>query len=523
VGTQEHDAAPETPDVPDLPVVVLDDPADLDAPLVLALADRRVRLVLGRALTTRLGAGRAALLAALETAGPVYGVSTGMGALAGVRLDAAAQARHQDALVVGRAVGSAPWLTRAETRALLAVRLRTLLHPEAGASPALAARLTALLAADVVPAVPARGTGVAGEIVPLAHAGAVVLGGGRVLAGPGARAAAPDADADADADGTVDGASALAAAGLGPAGFGAKEGVAFLEGVPAATALALLRAHEARRLLAQAPVVLAASAAVAGASHDPAHPALARADPELAAVLARLRALRPAGEVRGLQAPVSFRVTPSALAVTARACAALEDAAGRALDGVTDSPALLDGAFVGTAGFAGTELTAAMDGLAARLVHLADTGAARLHRLLDTRLTGLPPQLSPEPGVHAGLVAVHKRAVGVVHRLRRFAAPSLLGSVETSLGQEDVQSFTFEAAECVAEALAGLRDVLAAELLAVHRARALAGGPAGLSPEAAAALDAVDAVLPAGTGDRPYGRDLDVLGALLRDGWALPA
>jgi len=493
--------------------VVLDDPADLDAGLVLALADRRVTLVLGAGLTARLGDGRAALLAALETAGPVYGVSTGMGALAGVRLDAAAQALHQDALVVGRAVGSAPWLTRAETRALLAVRLRTLLHPEAGASPALAARLVALLTADVLPAVPARGTGVAGEIVPLAHAGAVVLGGGRVLA----------AAAGTDGDGTVDGARALAAAGLGRAGFGAKEGVAFLEGVPAATALALLRAREARRLLAQVPVVLAASAAVVGASHDPVHPALARADPELRAVLARLRALRPAGEVRGLQAPVSFRVTPAALAVVARACAALEDAAGRALAGVTDSPALLDGAFVGTAGFAGTELTAALDGLAARLVHLADTGAARLHRLLDTRLTGLPPQLSAEPGVHAGLVAVHKRAVGVVHRLRRFAAPSLLGAVETSLGQEDVQSFTFEAAECVAEALAGLRDVLAAELLAVHRARVLAGGPAGLAAEAEAALAAADAVLPAGTADRPYGRDLDALGALLRDGWALPA
>ncbi|NAZ84187.1 aromatic amino acid lyase [Kineococcus sp. R8] len=493
---------------------VLADAAELDADLVLAVADRRCTLALGAGLRARLAGRRAELLAALAAGGPVYGVSTGMGALAGVPLDAAAQARHQDALVVGRAVGSAPWLTRPETRALLAVRLRTLLHPEAGASPALADRLVALLAADVLPAVPARGTGVAGEIVPLAHAGAVVLGAGRVLA---AGRPAPDGSTD----GTADGAAALAAAGLGPAGFGPKEGVAFLEGVPAATALALLRVREARRLLAQVPVVLAVSAAVVGASHDPVHPALARADAELGAVLARLRALRPDGPVRGLQAPVSFRVTPAALVVAGRACSALEQAAQRALDGVTDSPALLDGAFVGTAGFAGTELTAGLDALAARLVHVADTGAARLHRLLDARLTGLPAQLSPEPGVHAGLVAVHKRAVGTVHRLRRFATPSLLGPVETSLGQEDVQSFAFEAAECVAEALTGLREVLAAELLAGHRARALAGGPPGLSGEALAALAALDAVLPAGTADRPYGRDLDVLVALLRAGWAL--
>ncbi len=78
--------------------------------------------------------------------------------------------------------------------------------------------------------------------------------------------------------------------------------------------------------------------------------------------------------------------------------------------------------------------------------------------------------------MQAGLVALHKRAVGVVHRLRRFAVPALGGAVETSLGQEDVQSFGLEAAECLGELLDGLREVLAVELLAVHRARLLRGG-----------------------------------------------
>jgi histidine ammonia-lyase len=114
---------------------------------------------------------------------------------------------------------------------------------------------------------------------------------------------------------------------------------------------------------------------------------------------------------------------------------------------------------------------------------------------------------------------VHKRAVGTTHRLRRFATPALAGAMETSLGQEDVQSFGFEAAECLAEAVAGLRDVLACELLAIHQARLLGGGPLGLSGSGLAALEELAAAVPAGTGDRPFGRDLDRITRLLAAGW----
>jgi histidine ammonia-lyase len=108
---------------------------------------------------------------------------------------------------------------------------------------------------------------------------------------------------------------------------------------------------------------------------------------------------------------------------------------------------------------------------------------------------------------------VHKRAVGVAHRLRRFAMPALLGPMETSLGQEDVQSFTFEAAETLREAVAGLREVLACELLAVHQARLL-----GAALPASDLLAAAGAALPSGTADRPFGRDIDALTALLLQG-----
>ncbi|GAA2568461.1 aromatic amino acid lyase [Winogradskya consettensis] len=467
---------------------------ELDRAVIEQLARGTCRVELSPALIAELSANRQAVLADLDGDQPVYGVNTGMGAMAGVRLDADAQARHQDTLMAGRAVGSAPWLRRDEARALLAARLRTFLHPAAGVSAELCRSLIDLLDHDVIPAVPARGSGAAGEIIPLAHTGAVLLGTGQVLDAAGH---APDA------------APALEAAGLSPRSFGPKEGVAFLEGVPGLTGLAVLHAAAVRTLLTQQIAVAAAAHAVVRASPDPLHPALADSD-ELGTVLATLLELRGTGPARALQAPVSFRVTAPALAVALRAVAALEAAAERALTAVTDSPAHLDGRFVGTAGFAGTDLAATAGALTTALAHLADLGTARLHRMLDPAVTGLPRQLSDSPGLHAGMAAVHKRAVGVTHRLRRFTLPALGGAMETSLGQEDVQSFGFEAAECLGEAVTGLRDVLACELLGVHQAFLLDAREAPFGEVAAA--------LPPGTGDRPFGRDLDRIIGLLAEG-----
>jgi histidine ammonia-lyase len=459
-------------------------PEDLDLRVIEEVARGVRRISLAPALLDQMAANRAAVLAGLRGDEPVYGVNTGMGAFAGVRLDAEAQAGHQNTLMLGRAVGSAPWLGRADARAVVAARLRTLLHPAAGASPELCRKLVSLLDLDAYPALPARGSGAAGEIIPLAHLGAVLIGAGELIGPPGVA--------------------------FPPREFEAKEGVAFLEGVPGLTGMAALACGRARTLVAQVVTVCGLEQVIVGASRDPLHPALGTGDEELAAVLAALRSVRGDGPVRGLQAPVSFRVTAPALAVTRRAVTALEDAVGRALGTVTDSPAYLEGRFVGTAGFAGTELTAACGTLTSALVHLAELGATRLHRLLDDARTGLPRQLAATPGRDAGMATVHKRAVGAAHRLRRFATPALTGPMETSLGQEDVQSFTFEAAECVREALDGLREVLACELLAVHQARRL-----GAPLPAAGLLDDAAALLPPGTADRPFGRDIDALTGLL--------
>jgi histidine ammonia-lyase len=133
---------------------------------------------------------------------------------------------------------------------------------------------------------------------------------------------------------------------------------------------------------------------------------------------------------------------------------------------------------------------------------------------MDPAVTGLNAQLSAEPGPQTGLTPVHKRAVGVAHELRRQAAASVIGPVETSAGQEDAQAFSLEAAQAGRTALDGVAEVLACELLAVHQARRLAAGRPGAVRLAAglrAELDALTEGLPASVDDRPFGRDVETL------------
>jgi histidine ammonia-lyase len=480
----------------------LTEAAGLDARAVVAVARGELALELGDDLIGWLDRRRGLMLAALDAGGPVYGVTTGMGALSEVGLDHAARAGHSEALLTARAVGGPPWLSPAETRAILAVRLRTFLNGDAAVSAALCGRLAESIALGLLPAIPRRSTGVAGEIVGLAHLGAALTGAGELLAG------SPEA-------GTTAAGQALTEAGLVPLRLGPKEGVALIEGVPMTTALAVLAAADARVVLAHALTILAGEFAITGAARDVLDARLARGDDALARVTGRLRDLAgPPPRAHALQPPVSFRASPQVLAHLSRAIDAVDEATERALGGVTDSPAFLDGQFVGSAGFYGYDLAVHLHALTVALIGAAELGATRLHRLMDPAVTGLNAQLSAEPGPQTGLSPVHKRAVGVAHELRRQAMPSVIGPVETSGGQEDTQAFSLEEAQACRIALDGATEVLACELLAVHQARRLAAGrpdPAPLPAGLRADLDALTEGLPASVADRPFGRDVETL------------
>jgi histidine ammonia-lyase len=432
---------------------------------------------------------------ALRDGRPVYGVNTGMGALSSVRLTEQQQLSHQRNLLLARATGGPPWLSPPDVRAIITVRLLTFLSGDAAVSAGLCQRLADFLNYDIGPAVPRAGAAAAGEIIQLAHAFGPLVGIGRVL-GPGGV--------------LMPAREALSDHGLTEFSLGPKEGIALIQGVPGATGLSVLRLGEAAALTSLMEAAAALSIVVARAQRDPYRAACARGDDLLAAVLRRLR--EAAGDEpspRSLQAPVSFRVAGPVLTQVHRAAAQLEAATRRALIGVTDSPAYLDGRFTSTAGFHGIDLSAHCDLLTAALCHAAEVAAARLHRLMDPAVTGLPAQLAREPGPQAGLTPVHKRAAGEVHAMRRLAAATAVGLIETSGGQEDVQSFAWEAADKLRIALRQARAVTACELLAGYQAAALSERPP--PPGCRALLDWLAVIVGPIDEDRPFGEDIERL------------
>ena len=246
---------------------------DLDAALICEVAaGRPVRI--GAELFGLVRQRRAAAREVLSRGAPVYGVNTGLGALADVRLTEPQQRSHQRNLLLARATGGPPWLDAADARALLAVRLRTFLSGDSGVSAELCQRLVDFLDAGIVPAVPRTGAGSAGEIIPLAHAFGPLAGIGRVL-GPGGQ--------------TRPAGDALREHGLDEFALGPKEGIALLAGVPGATALCVRRCAEAVVLQARMEAAAALSIVAAGAPRDPYLDACARGDDILSQVLRRLR------------------------------------------------------------------------------------------------------------------------------------------------------------------------------------------------------------------------------------------
>ena len=454
-------------------------------------------VVVGEAARARVEAGHRELLAVLAPGGPVYGVTTGQGYLAGHELTEAEVARPPAQPAAGPGGGIGP-LAGAAGGARPGRRAAGPLPGRAGRREPGAVRPPGRSSwtRASTPAVPRESVGCAGEVIPLSHAFQILVGVGRVLAGDG---------------GTRPAAEALAERGVPLHELRPKEGIALLAGCPGTTALALARRRGGALLAGQALAAAACSIDAAGVPLDPYDPAVGRlvGDPGLEDALGRLAGLLSgAGPPRtGSQAPVSFRVAPQVLTHLERVLARLGEDIDRGLAGSDDSPALVDGRFVSTGAFHEVGLAAGMDALSAALARVAELSAQRVHRLLDGRVTGLPDQLTPAPGPRCGLVVLHKRAVGAVHELRRLASPASLGSVDTSLGQEDAQSFGFAAAEASRRALRLTREVVAIEMIAARQAWFLRGrGPGPGLAEVAGPL--VELVAPVEE-DRPLGEDVD--------------
>jgi histidine ammonia-lyase len=229
----------------------------------------------------------------------------------------------------------------------------------------------------------------------------------------------------------------------------------------------------------------------------------------------------------GAQPPVSFRVLPQVHGAAADVLAQLEGRLERELGAVTDSPLWLEAdgdepeGFYPSGNFHSQGLALALDALAIAFTQVAALSEKRLHRLLDSRFSGLPEQLSPDPDRgQCGLVSLHKAVVGLCAENRLLAAPASIHASDTSSGQEDFQAFTGLAADKLGRLLDNLELTLAYELLALRQAHDLGG--ATLPPALASAMNATAAVLDAVGCDRSLAPDVERARELIRTG-TLPA
>jgi histidine ammonia-lyase len=456
---------------------------------VLAVARHDARVELSPAALDAMAASRA-IVDRIEAAGrPVYGVSTGFGALANTFIAPERRAELQHALIRSHAAGIGAPMPREVVRAMMLLRVRSLARGNSGVRPVLAQGLVDLLNADLTPWVPEHGSlGASGDLAPLAHCALVLLGEGWVLGKDGARVEAPHA---------------LHGAGLQPLDLAAKEGLALINGTDGMLGMLLLAIADAEHLFAMADVTAALAIEAMLGSERPFRPELQalRPHPGQAASAANMHRLLQHSAImdshrddlaHAVQDAYSMRCAPQVAGAARDTLDFVTTVAGRELVSVVDNPVVLpDGRVESTGNFHGAPLGFAADFLAVAAAEVGAIAERRVDRLLDvTRNRDLPPFLSPDAGVNSGLMIAQYTAAGIVAENRRLANPASVDSLPTSGMQEDHVSMGWAATKKLRTVLDNLTSLLAVELLAAVRGLQLRA-PLVPSPAGRAAIAAL--------------------------------
>ncbi|MDH3389342.1 MAG: aromatic amino acid ammonia-lyase [Gammaproteobacteria bacterium] len=386
---------------------------------------------------------------------PCYGVTTGLGKLVTSELDAAASAGLQANLLRARAVAIGAPFPGPVARAMMMFRLVNFLSGRSGVRADLCRFLVDRLNDDFTPWVPALGHGMAADTIANCHAFQSLIGEGFVYGPDGERQPA---------------AEALKTRGVEPFELAGREGLALLNGVCAAPALALLGFYRLEALLGLANLVAAVSLEGMAAPKDALDPVVARvsSEPGMTRTVDVMRKHLNHSQIgaHSLQAPVSCRVTPQVHAAMHDALSRLCEKIEHCLLDCSDNPIMDGERLLSVGSFHNQHLVNQVEQVALALAHIGSLSERRLHRLLNADNTGLNAQLAARPGVDAGLVATQKASVDLSARLRVLAQPVSLLTGETSDGQEDYMSMAVPAIERLDDMARLCRALLAYELLA---------------------------------------------------------
>ena len=394
---------------------------------------------------------------------PVYGINTGFGKLATIRIDAADLATLQRNIVLSHAAGVGEATPAPVVRLMMALKLASLGRGASGVQPQTVDLLEAMLARDLLPVVPAQGSvGASGDLAPLAHMTAAMLGVGEMCAG------GKLLPADA----------ALAAAGLWPAELGPKEGLALLNGTQfsAAWALAgLIRAEHLWRMALITGILSTEAAKGSDAPFDPRIHALRghRGQIEAADALrglmagSAIRASHKVDDIR-VQDPYCLRCQPQVMGAALTLLRQAGDTLLTEANGVSDNPLIFadtDEALSG-GNFHAEPVAFAADMIAMALCEIGNLSERRVAMLVDPALSGLPAFLTPRPGLHSGFMIPQVTAAALVAENRGRAFPASVDSIPTSANQEDHVSMAAHGARRLAAMADNLEQILAIELLA---------------------------------------------------------
>jgi histidine ammonia-lyase len=390
---------------------------------------------------------------------PVYGVNTGFGKLAGVHIAAGDLAALQRNIVLSHAAGVGEPMRN--VRLMMALKLASLGRGASGVRLRTVEMLEAMLARDVIPVVPSQGSvGASGDLAPLAHLAAAMLGVGEAE----------------HAGERMPAAAALARASLTPIELGPKEGLALLNGTQFSTAEALAGLFAIARVFAAALVTGALSTDAVRGSDTPFDPRIHalrghRGQIEVAAALRALvagsaiRASHLVGDDR-VQDPYSLRCQPQVMGAVldllrqAAAMLAIE------ANGVSDNPLIVGDAALSGGNFHGEPVAFAADMLALAICEIGSLAERRIAVLIDPALSRLPAFLAPQPGLDSGFMLAQVTAAALVAENKQRAYPASVDSIPTSANQEDHVAMSAHGARRLAAMAENAANVVAIELLA---------------------------------------------------------
>jgi histidine ammonia-lyase len=492
---------------------------DLTFQQLYAVARRGETVSLAPAAIERMNASRAVVDRLVSSGAAAYGINTGFGKLASVRISTEQVRQLQINLVRSHACGLGAPLSEAETRAMMLLRANAIAKGLSGVRPRVVETLCQMLNAKVHPVIPSQGSvGASGDLAPLAHLAQVVIGEGR-----------------ATFRGEVfSGGEAMKRAGITPIALEAKEGLSLLNGTQGMLAVLSLALREADVLVDTADV--AASLSLDALRGSPgafdARIMHARAYAGAATTARNLAHLNEGSQIREshraaekdtrVQDAYSLRCTPQVHGAVRDSLAQAREMAAVELNSATDNPLVFvrdanNGDIVSGGNFHGQPLAMAADQVAIAIATLGGIVERRIEQMTNPLTSMLPAFLTPEPGLNSGFMIAQVTAAALTSENKALAAPHSVDSISTSGNQEDYVSMGMSGARRLERMLTNLRHTIAIELLCACQGIDLLA-PLQTGPLAKKAYDTVRGKSPKVTEDRPLASDIEAVSALVADG-----